>query len=234
MELCINHLTRMDPGYICVAGIGSAQQHVRPVLPEGQRLPRRLFADDGGPVQVGHFVEFGDMRHVPQAPETEDNEFVLDNVAHVRSADAGEFWELLQDCAQQSLSEIFGDELGQHGRGSALNRGHGSVSLGCLRTDNSLIDIYVDNYSKVKLDLKDPDFDLRLSVTDLRLWEANQKLGDVEKVAKLHRALKKSPEVILSVGVARPWQKPGDSEERHWLQINNVHLKTDSIGSFLS
>jgi len=34
--------------------------------------------------------------------------------------------------------------------------------------------------------------------------------------------------VILSIGLTRSWQKPGDTKEWHWLQVNNIHLK-DSV-----
>jgi hypothetical protein len=35
--------------------------------------------------------------------------------------------------------------------------------------------------------------------------------------------------VILSVGVGYPWQKAGDSEERHWLQVNGIHLADNPV-----
>jgi hypothetical protein len=46
----------------------------------------------------------------------------------------------------------------------------------------------------------------------------------IEKVAK--RIASKTP-VILSMGLTRGWRKPGDSVERHWLQVNNIHLADD-------
>jgi hypothetical protein len=36
-------------------------------------------------------------------------------------------------------------------------------------------------------------------------------------------------ETILSVGLTRPWQKRGDDAERHWLQLNNIHLRDDPL-----
>ena len=35
-------------------------------------------------------------------------------------------------------------------------------------------------------------------------------------------------EAILSVGVARPWPRPGDVA-RHWAQVNNVHFRNGLI-----
>jgi hypothetical protein len=36
-------------------------------------------------------------------------------------------------------------------------------------------------------------------------------------------------EVILSVGLTRAWRKQNDTAERHWLQVNNIHLKDDPL-----
>jgi hypothetical protein len=36
-------------------------------------------------------------------------------------------------------------------------------------------------------------------------------------------------ESILSLGLTRPWRKQGDTTERHWLQVNNIHLKDDPL-----
>ena len=35
--------------------------------------------------------------------------------------------------------------------------------------------------------------------------------------------------VILSVGLTRPWQKAGEEVERHWLQVNNIHLQDNPV-----
>jgi hypothetical protein len=35
--------------------------------------------------------------------------------------------------------------------------------------------------------------------------------------------------VILSVGLTRPWRKQEDTAERHWLQVNNVHLQDNPL-----
>jgi hypothetical protein len=45
----------------------------------------------------------------------------------------------------------------------------------------------------------------------------------------VEKRLKSGVEAILSVGLTRPWQKWGDTAERHWLQVNNIHLKDDPL-----
>lgn len=52
MKIAVNHLTRMQPGYICVAGIDlETGSHVRPVLPSG-RLSAALLRRNGGPFDI--------------------------------------------------------------------------------------------------------------------------------------------------------------------------------------
>jgi hypothetical protein len=52
MQIVVNHLTRMQLGYICVAGVDvSSGQHIRPVL--RSRLNVDLLARNGGPFDLG-------------------------------------------------------------------------------------------------------------------------------------------------------------------------------------
>jgi hypothetical protein len=47
----------------------------------------------------------------------------------------------------------------------------------------------------------------------------------------VQRRIKAGVEVILSVGLTRPWRKQGDTAERHWLQVNNIHLRDAPLWS---
>jgi hypothetical protein len=77
------------------------------------------------------------------------------------------------------------------------------------------------------LDYLTPSVDL--SVTDLRLYERDHKTPRRELVANVQRRLEAGVEVILSLGLTRPWRKQNDTAERHWLQVNNIHLKDDPL-----
>jgi hypothetical protein len=68
-----------------------------------------------------------------------------------------------------------------------------------------------------------------LSVNDLRLYERDGRTPRRELVASVEERLKSGVEAILSVGLTRPWQKRSDTAERHWLQVNNIHLKDDPL-----
>ena len=48
-------------------------------------------------------------------------------------------------------------------------------------------------------------------------------------VADLNRRLAGGVPVILSVGLSRPYAKPGDPDERHWLQVNGIHLEDNPV-----
>jgi hypothetical protein len=45
----------------------------------------------------------------------------------------------------------------------------------------------------------------------------------------VRRRIQAGVEVILSVGLTRLWRKQEDAAERHWLQVNNVHLQDDPL-----
>src|SRR5580658_8431252 len=111
MRIVVNHLTSMEKGYVCVAGIQvSTRSHVRPVTP-GRRLH---------------------VRGCGTPPLVEDVEFVLAQTKRVGRLTKTAFWDLLTGVAGLRLKEIFGDDLEQVGSSLAMQRGAGTASLGCL------------------------------------------------------------------------------------------------------
>ena len=103
-----------------------------------------------------------------------------------------------------------------------------TASLGCLRLPRRSV-LEVDRYDKIRLRLNDGAFAPNLSVTDLRLYEDDQKTPRQEVIARL-RNQTQNENVLLSVGLARAWKKPGDTDARHWLQVNNLHFESDPLG----
>jgi len=226
MRVAINHLTRMQPGYICVAGIDlDTGRNVRPVL--NSRLRRNLLALEGGVFEIGRVVELGVVKYVGRAPETEDYLFDPANAKALEKLSDKQFWNLVSKSAAGSLNEIFGDDLHPQGRGLALSMNKGKVSLGCLRTKTPPILSIAEFFGKERLRvcILDAGTEYWISVTDIRLYEKDQATLKYDQIHRLTQLLRKGEEAVMCVGLARPWLKPGDTERRHWLQLNNIHLK---------
>ena len=120
MKIAVTHLTRMQRGYMCVAGVDvDTGEHVRPVLPQ-QRLSTDLCARRGGPFDMAVVVDLGLVRPVPSRPELEDHEFLPSNVRAVQPIDSQLFWDMLEYLAKPSLRQVFGPDLRRAGKESAL------------------------------------------------------------------------------------------------------------------
>ncbi len=226
MKIVVNHLTRMQPGYICVAGIDLATgEHVRPVL-EGVRLSRDLLVRSGGPFDIASVADLGTTRHIGKPPENEDYVLNPNTATRVKDVVADKYWKLLMKTAKPTLAAIFGPALAARTPGCAIDLGQGNASLGCL-IPAAAPEIWVDGWDKIRIELTDGTLTPNLSVTDLRLYEDDQKTPRRKLVDRIAARLKKGVGVVVAVGLARPWQKPGDTERRHWLQVNNLHLEDD-------
>src|SRR5581483_288838 len=97
LEIIVNHLTRMKPGYICVAGIEpDTGKHIRPVL-RYERLDKGMLAASGGPFDIASVVELGSIAAPPRgaAPHVEDLVFVRESARGVRRLTPEAFWHLL-------------------------------------------------------------------------------------------------------------------------------------------
>jgi hypothetical protein len=218
----------MQPGYFCAAGVDlKTGRHVRPVLRRG-RLTVDLLSTNGGPFDVGSVLDLGPTTSAGRAPELEDHRFDPAETRWLSDDDPDEFWEVLDRIAQEDLTDIFGPELELWDESGTVDVGEGKASLGCLRPMQQPW-MYVDHRGTVRLvlDYLMPSVDL--SVTDLRLYEKDGRTPRRDLVQSLQKRLEAGVETILSVGLTRPWQKRGDDEERHWLQLNNIHLRDDPL-----
>jgi hypothetical protein len=87
----------------------------------------------------------------------------------------------------------------------------------------------VNPWGKIRLNFSDGTLNLDLSVTDIRLVEKDHKTPRHSPIESVASRFQRTA-AILAVGLARPWLQPGDSAERQWLQVNNIHLKDDPLG----
>ena len=224
VQILVNHLTRMQPGYVCAAGVDvNTMEHVRPVLRHG-RLPTSLLKANGGPIDLGAVTDLGPVTDAGRAPELEDRCFDPARAMWLFDDDPNDFWDLLDGTSRESLAEIFGPALDLWDESGTVEAGSGDSSLGCLKPEGQPW-LYVDYRGTIRLVLDHPVPSVDLAVNDLRLYERDQKTPRRDLVADVQRRLEGGVEAILSVGLTRPWRKRGDDAERHWLQVNNIHLR---------
>jgi hypothetical protein len=218
----------MKPGYICVAGIEPGTgKHIRPVLNHG-RLPRVLLRKEGGVFEIGALVDLGPTVEVGHAPEVEDHEFSTENVKYRHKLKAAEFWKYLTGTSQNELTAIFGNELQQRESSCTIDVDAGEASLGNLQPE-AISYLGVNPWDKIRIRISDGEFHPDLSVTDIRLYRNGQQTPRRRIVDSVGSRLPKT-RAILAVGLTRPWRKNGDTAQRHWLQVNNIHLEEDPLG----
>lgn len=227
MELLVTHLTRMQSGYICVAGIEpKTDKQIRPVL--NGRLSRSLLRGEGGFFEIGAVIDLGATIHVGQAPETEDYRFEVANLRYRERMKPSDFWKAISRTSHEKLKGIFGNDLVQRDSSCTVDINSGRASLGNFMPAE-ISEFHVDPWGKIRIRLSDGKFNPNLSVTDLRLYKEDQQTPRPRIVEVVARQFAKG-KVILAVGLTRAWAKRGDPAMRHWLQVNNIHLQGDPLG----
>lgn len=233
MYVVITHLTRMRPGFICVAGIEpSTGRQIRPVL-RGQ-LTRDLLRQNGGPFEIGGAIHLGETLCVGSAPEVEDHLFDLRKVRYLRRLCPNEFWTVLTKTTNPSLTTLFGNQLqlNKIDRSCTCPEKTGCASLGHFRSSASPR-LAVNHWGRLRIDVADPRLSPELPVTDVRLFRSDQQTVRISLIDSLAKRLRDS-NAVLAVGLTRPYRKQGDPAPCHWLQVNNIHLHDDPLGDSLA
>jgi hypothetical protein len=221
----------MQHGYICVAGVDvDTNRHVRPEA--YGRLSLRLLARHGGPFAIGHVVDLGATTPTGRPPEVEDHRFEPRRATRRRVVPPSEFWTCLMQVAKPRLADIFGPQLAPRGRRTCgVDAGQGEASLGCLLATGTL-DLYLrprpDKPAQVRMHLSDGDFDVDISVTDMRLYDDDMSPA-TDAVRHLAEQLKIGTRTILSVGLTRAFAPDPALPAVHWLQVNNIHPEDNPI-----
>ena len=231
MRIVINHLTRMQQGYVCASGYDpEAGKHVRPLLPgHDNRLTTDFLALHGGPFDVGAIVDLGVPRYIGQPPELEDHRIQTASLKSAGTMAPDGFWAMLTRVARNNLREIFGSDLVPIGETSAgVDVHRGQASLGCLIPHNLpfLFLMAGRKGPEVRIIVKDGDFDLNLRVTDIRLYRDDHVRPNIEAIHRTAAEICKCP-CILSVGLTRQYQSSTMTKPMHWLQVNNIHLQNN-------
>lgn len=223
MRIIVNHLTRMAPGYICVAGINPETcEHIRPTT--YGRLSRRLLSVEGGLFDIAAIVDLGETIPDGVAPEVEDHHFEPSDALLLSTTTPEDYWTLLGKVACPTLTDIFGPDLQRSGNTFSTACGKGLASLGCLIAP-TCPQLIRDNFGKLRMRLGDRVMNVSVSVTDIRLFEDDHTTIRDDVVADLNRRMGYGVPVILSVGLSRPFGE----DKRHWLQVNGIHLEDNPV-----
>jgi hypothetical protein len=234
MHIVVNHLTRMQKGYMCVAGIDlHTGLHARPVL--DRQMTIDMLSVHGGPFDIGRIIDLGETRFVGRVPEVEDQWFDPALTRPIGEMPAAEFRSLLERVAKEKLGAIFGPDLERIGSTCAVAETHGLRSLGCywapagrLTIDNSR------ERRRIRFCWQAGEHAFNVPVTDIRLYAADHVTPCEATVHRLVDQLAAEPRVLVSVGLSRPYRKTAGDPPRHWLQINNVHLSENPCWTLAS
>lgn len=230
MKIIVNHLTRMQPGFICVAGLDvETNAHVRPIT--NSRLSSRLLARHGGPFDMGLIVDLGLTYRAGRPPELEDYSFQPRQAHRAGQLPPAEFWDRLRSVAARRLVDLFGPELTRRGALScAVDAGKGTASLGCL-LPAAPPTLYVQprpgRPDQLRLQVSDGQFTLDLGVTDIRLYGVDHATPDRERIEQVAGRLRAGVETVVGVGLTRASTGTPDYPPVHWLQVNSIHLADD-------
>lgn len=177
---------------------------------------------------MASLVDLGPVKYCGQAPELEDHCFHFLNTRNIGIVSPERFWQLLQSTAYTSIVDIFGPAIQTFRNGCIIDVGTGKASLGCLIPANPP-KLSVTRDARIRVDITDGTFTVNLSVTDLRLCEADHKTPKENLIREINARIQCGTPVILSVGLTRPWKHPDDIVERHWLQVNKFHLRDNLV-----
>src|SRR5579871_800962 len=150
--IIVCHLTRMKPGFICVAGVERETGQATRPMPPGKFLSRTSLCRYGGAFDIASVVELGFIRDVGCAPEVEDRHFWLPEAERLEEMAPDAFWNLLQQNAKARLTEIFGPDLLPVQGGMAVDLQKGRISLGFFRPAAPPA-LYIDSLGKVRLEV---------------------------------------------------------------------------------
>jgi hypothetical protein len=224
MQIVINHLTRMQQGCMCTAGIDlDTGLCVRPVLDRQMKID--MLSVNGGPFDIGRIVDLGPTRFAGKVPEVEDQLFDASAARHVGDMPQAEFWTLLERHAQEKLGAIFGPDLERIGSSCAVPETHGLRSLGCFwATDGRLFVEDRDSGRKIRFTFHSGEYAFNVPVTDIRLYAADHVTPSEETVEQVAAKIAVLSRALVSVGLCRAFRKSPGEPSRHWLQVNNIHL----------
>jgi hypothetical protein len=225
MQIVVHHLTRMQQGYMCVAGIDlDTSLHVRPVL--HRQMTIEMLSVHGGIFDIGRIVDLGETQFVGRVPEVEDHRFEATAARYAGDMPSDKFWGLLQRNSQEKLGAIFGPDLQRLGSTCIVAERHGLRSLGCYWAEGGRL--FIDQTRErrhVRFTWQAGGHVFNVPVTDIRLYGDDHVTPCEATIRRVAEKIAGRRRLPLSVGLSRPFRKQAADPPRHWLQINNFHLE---------
>ena len=182
---------------------------------------------------MGMIMELGPATPRPDRPQVEDHAFELSNVKALGILAGNRFWNMVTQMARPKFRDIFGDDLKMRGRASCgVDVGKGAASLGCL-APTGRTELYLRKREgrpdQLRVRVSDGELDLDLGITDLRIYGDDRFTPDANVIENTARRLAAENDVVLSVGLTRPFSASDEFPPLHWLQVNNIHFKDDAV-----
>lgn len=211
---------------ICIAGIEvNSKRHLRPVTAPDDLITRSLLIEEGGSLQLGAGVDLGQTREVPNRPETEDHFCQTRDFDVLGVLSDREYLDLLAGVDDGDIATAFGPGLQRNGRTYAMDLDGGDHSLACVRAGKG--ERLAIDFEKLYLRTTEG---AKVKVTDIRFFESDQKTLCRDVVTDVNDRLRDGVGAYLMFGLSRPWARPGENEELHWLQLNGVCLEDSPLG----
>ncbi len=231
--LVITDLTYMWGDEVCIAGVDSEGNCVRPIVQGGVRR-HQLFNSGRLEVHPRAKVQFDLSPIQTSAPHIEDQRFNPDSIANQGTCTESEWEAILQKSSFASVADIFDGYLEGGRRVPPTSKTRSMGTIGNVRILGVEVD---DSYGRRQYRLSFQDssgraYD-RFPVNDLAFRTAIQKdidaLGDERKAEGVaSQALCSKERVYLRIGLARPEQL-GNHPVACWTQVTGIYTFPDYL-----
>ncbi len=236
-RLLMTDVTEMHEGRVCIAGLDSQGNTIRPVLPGGVYL-WHLYRE-GHPAIVPRAVVELDLRPVADAvpPHVEDMAFDPTTVRFCGARPPAQMEKLLLRSAHDTVTRLYAGQLRE---GRWVLPGSLTVSLGTLagpRPDDVVLGRVRDGRAEYRLSFTDTGGESypRISIADLafrRMADAEvARLGDPQAAAeRIVGLLRQADSLYVRLGLTRPYAPVASQQKVCWMQVTGILSFPDYLG----
>ncbi len=227
-RLLITHLTRMNEGFLCIAGQTRAGEQIRPLRGGGDDRWSRSWLHPNGPLRIGHVIQI--QRLIKKHHSTRHEDWITadtSRVESVRRLSADHFWEQLEAWKAMDLQEAFSGTLEKTKRNSLFVRPPTKKStLATIELRNPVLERSYPSRPAIRF--KDPVLgSVKGRLTDIRAFTPKNE-PDGRVLDLITRRFKDGTRVLGCIGLTHPWAPASSTDPPcHWLQVNNLHFEGD-------